>query len=165
MTESDNGRNGVVFAPIMEPRIKSVLRKAVQDFLVASKAYEHAVTSQFGMKTVLYCSCFNVIFLKSLFQARTFRPDINEIAQISGEIVQPKLTEISGSKRFVSVKVTLGDVKENLQLDENELDDHLWMLMLFALYIEFVNERPASLSTLHPGLQLWILFLNFNLMD
>lgn len=56
------GAVGHLFAPIVAPKIKSISRKCVQEFLASREAYEDAVNSQAGVVAVSYLSCFSAAY-------------------------------------------------------------------------------------------------------
>ena len=139
-SEPADGR-GVLFAPIVAPRIKSISREAVLAFQAAREAYEDACSSQPGMKAVSYRSCFNPIFLKSLIRARAFGSDVKNVGDLTDEKIKSKLEDVSGCTRTVSVESTLNDVKAHVRLDVNEPDARLRILMLSASYLELCERR------------------------
>lgn len=139
--EVNVGASAQLFAPIQPPRIKSISRKAVQDFLADREAYEDAISVQPGIVAVSYRSCFPAMFLKSLIRARMFGAEITQAGQLTDELIKQKLEKLSGRTSSVSVEAALADVKRNVKLDANESDARVRVLMLSASYLELCEKR------------------------
>ncbi len=130
-----------LFAPIQPPKIKSISRKSVQDFLAAREAYVDAVSVQPGVQPVPLRSCFAGVFLKSLIRARVFGAAVKTLHQCTDTIIMAKLEEISGTVRTVSVEAAHADLKRHGRLDPNEPDARLRVTMLSASYLELCEKR------------------------
>ena len=133
-----------MFAPIQALKIKSISRKAVQDFLAEREAYEDAVDSQPEVTAVSYRSCFQASYLKSLVKARMFGQAIKELSDLNDDILKAKLQELAGGYRTVSCEQALADVKRNVKLDATEPDARLRILMLSASYIELCEKMRLA---------------------
>ena len=138
------GGTAHLFAPISAPRIKSISRKAVQDFLAEREAYEDAVASQPGLVAVSFRSCFTASYLKSLFLACLFGAEVKELKDLTDVTLKAKLEEIAGKSKNVTVDQALAEVKRHVKLDANEPDARLRIMMLSALYLELCEKRGCE---------------------
>lgn len=141
MDENDGVPVSQMFAPIQAPRIKSISRRAVQEFLEQREAYEDAVNSQPGVKTIPYRSCFAPTFLKSLVRARFFGVNVKTVSECTDDVIKTELDKIAGTYKTVSVEAAFADVKRNVRLDANEPDARLRIMMLSASYLELCENR------------------------
>ena len=135
------GYNTNLFAPIQAPRLKSISRKAIQEFLASREAYEDAVAAQKGLNPVSIRASFPDLFLRSLVKARVFGANITDVNDLRDEIIKTKLKELSSDTKAVSKNEALADVKKHVCLDASKPDARLRILMLSASYIELCEKR------------------------
>ena len=135
---------GHLFAQIQAPKIKSISRKAMQDFLADREAYEDLVAAQRGISAVPYRSCFTASYLKSLIRARFFGAEIAVVSELTDELIKSKLEKVAGTSRSASVESAIADVKRNVELDSNEPDARLRIVMLSASYLELCGKRASN---------------------
>ena len=90
-----------LFVPIPAPRLKSISRKAIQNFLAERTQYEAAVNAQPGINAISWAGCFDAIFLRSLIRARIFGADVKEETDFTDKIIKKKLLELSGASKSV----------------------------------------------------------------
>ena len=130
-----------LFTPIQAPKIKSISRKAIQDFLADREAYEDLVAAQRGISAISYRSCFTDSYLKSLIRARFLGAEITVASELTDELIKSKLEQVAGNSRSASVESALADGKRNVELDPNEPDARLRIVMLSAPYLELCGKR------------------------
>jgi len=123
------------FAFIQHPRITSITRKSIQDFLAQRDA-----------------NCFDGIFLRSLVRARVFGKEIQDIASLTDDLIKTKLTALSSRGKAVSYEEVMADVKRSISLNASEPDARLRILILQTAYLDlcerrgwnFVDEAPKA---------------------
>ena len=135
------GASAHLFAPISAPRITSISRRAIQDFLADREAYEDAISAQPGLMAVSWRSCFPASFLRSLVRARIFRKNISDVTDLTDELIKEKLTTFAAGTKTVSADEALADVKRNVRLDATEPDARMRIMMLSASYLELCDKR------------------------
>ena len=146
------GTSGNLFAPIQAPRLRSISRKEIQRFLAERAHYESAVAAQPGLIPVSWAGSIDPIFLQSLLVIRIFGEGINDVGDLTDDIIKVKLNELSSGSKPVSADEAMADVKRNVRLDASEPDARIRVLMLQASYVEhckrrgwdFVNTAPKA---------------------
>ena len=136
-----SGVSGTLFAPIQAPRLKSISRKAILDFLAERSQYEAAVCAQPGINAISWAGCFDAIYLRSLVRARIFGAQFKEVADLTDDVIKSKLKELAGQPKSVSFEEALADVKRNCRLDSSEPDARIRILMLQTSYVELCERR------------------------
>jgi len=129
------------FAFIQHPRITSITRKAIQDFLAQRDSYEIAVATQQGLTAVPYANCFDAIFLRSLVQAQVFGEAITNVSQLTDDIIKNQLTALSSRGKVVDYDEVMSDVKRSISLNASEPDARLRIIILQTAYLDLCNRR------------------------
>lgn len=135
------GATAHLFAPIRAPRITSISRKAIQDFLADRESYEDSVAAQPGLKAVSWRSCFQASFLRSLVLARMFGTQVKDVSDLTDEIIKDKLSSYAEGSKVVSADEALSDVKRNVRMDASERDARIRIMMLSASYLGLCYKR------------------------
>ena len=129
------------YAFIQHPRITSIRRQDIQEFLAQRDSYEAAVSSQQGLSPVPYANCFDPIFLKSLVQAQVFGAAIKEVSSLTDAIIKTTLTSLSSRGKIVDYEEVMADVKRSISLDASEPDPRLRIIILQTAYLDLCNHR------------------------
>lgn len=138
---SGPGATANLFAPIQAPRLTSIFRKAIQDFLADRENYEDAISGQPTLKPVSWFSCFGASFLRSLVRARIFSADITEVPGLTDKLIKSKLETFAAGSKKVSAEEAFADVKKKFRLDASEPDARLRVIMLSASYLDLCEKR------------------------
>ena len=97
-----------LFAPPSHPKITSISRNAIQDFLAERAQYEVAIEAQPGLKPLSWAGCFDALFLRSLLRARIFGAHFKSIDEFSDDVIKSKLESLSSTTKHVSFDEAMG---------------------------------------------------------
>ncbi len=99
------------------------------------------MAAQPGLSPFSWAGFIDPIFLQSLLVIRVFGTGLNDVSDLTDDIIKAKLTERSSGSKPVSFDEAFADVKRNVRLDVAELDAQIRILMLQASYVEHCKRR------------------------
>ncbi len=111
-----------LFAPIQEPRLRSISRKAVQHFLAERAHYKSAVCAYPGLTPISWAGSIDAIFLRSLLRARIFGQGYTDVNDLTDDVIKNRLCNLVGGSKPVSFDDTLTELKRNVRLDVSWTD-------------------------------------------